>query len=163
MTEHGAAPSGNRSPVASDRKSAGFRATTNIVRPCGRNPSLAQDLGDRRLSTKSGPELATGPVLIRTVAVTQTVWQICPGSLPSFDGSTPADYGTWSSNALVGRMVLNGAHRWSPNSTLRRLILGERREFAEQTQAFYFRLSENPRGDEWRSHACCRYGFPDLE
>ena len=163
MTEQGAEPSGNRSPVASERKAAGFRATTNIAGSGSRNPSPAQDLGDRRLSTKSGPELVTGPALRCPIAVTQTVWQIGPGSLPSFDGSTPADYGTWSSAALVGRIVLNGAHRWSPNNTLLRLILGERREFAEQTQAFYFRLSENPRGDEWRSHACCRYGFPDLE
>ena len=70
VTEHGAAPSGNRSLVASDRKSAGFRETTNIVRRGSRNPSPAQDLGDRRLSTKLGPELVTGPVLRRTIAVT---------------------------------------------------------------------------------------------
>ena len=73
VTEHGAASSGNRSPVASDRKSAGFRETTNIVRRGSRKPSPAQDLGDRRLSTKSGPELATRPVLILTMAVSKSV------------------------------------------------------------------------------------------
>ena len=65
VTEPEAAPSRNQPPVASGPKSSRFRKTTEYIHHSNRNTSLAQDLADRRLSTKRGHELATGTVLIR--------------------------------------------------------------------------------------------------